>query len=364
MIYPPQEDSLLLQKHVKEYANGLVLDIGCGSGIQAITSSEKKEVTRVLATDLFKKAGFSNTKITYIQSNMFARIPKQKFDTIIFNPPYLPQEDRKRKVALEGGKHGWELLKKFLENAGRYLNNTGILLVVFSSLTDKNVVDELIAQNAFGFELLEQKNFFFEKLYCYKIFRQQWFIDLSKKRVKDPAHFAKGKRGRIFVATYNKKMVAVKIKNELSQTNRLLIEVQFLKISNKHGIGPKLLNHSNNFIAYEFVRGKHFEDVLKEQKSPEKIIMALLQQARIMDDIGFSKEEMHRPYKNVIIRQNKPVLIDFERSHFDKNPKNVTQLCSFITNHFSIDLRKEAENYKRHMNNASFTRIISKIQNK
>jgi methylase of polypeptide subunit release factors len=37
-IYEPQEDSFLLQKVLKEYAFGRVLDMGTGSGIQALTA--------------------------------------------------------------------------------------------------------------------------------------------------------------------------------------------------------------------------------------------------------------------------------------------------------------------------------------
>ena len=36
MLYEPREDSRLLAKYAKKYAKGLVLDIGTGSGIQAL----------------------------------------------------------------------------------------------------------------------------------------------------------------------------------------------------------------------------------------------------------------------------------------------------------------------------------------
>jgi methylase of polypeptide subunit release factors len=36
-----------------------------------------------------------------------------KFDLIVFNPPYLPQELPERDKALEGGKKGYEVLERF-----------------------------------------------------------------------------------------------------------------------------------------------------------------------------------------------------------------------------------------------------------
>ena len=52
MIYEPREDSELLAKYVKKYAFGGVLDMGTGSGIQALTAAKKKKVKSVLAADI------------------------------------------------------------------------------------------------------------------------------------------------------------------------------------------------------------------------------------------------------------------------------------------------------------------------
>ena len=54
MIYEPREDSFLLQKFVKEYANGRVLDMGSGSGILAETPLERTK--KVLAVDINEEA--------------------------------------------------------------------------------------------------------------------------------------------------------------------------------------------------------------------------------------------------------------------------------------------------------------------
>jgi len=42
-IYDPREDSFLLQKQIKNYAKGIVLDMGTGSGI---SSKRSKEIHR------------------------------------------------------------------------------------------------------------------------------------------------------------------------------------------------------------------------------------------------------------------------------------------------------------------------------
>ena len=51
-VYKPGEDSYLLQRHVERLVFGNVLDMGTGSGIQAVTAAIKQEVSKVLAVDI------------------------------------------------------------------------------------------------------------------------------------------------------------------------------------------------------------------------------------------------------------------------------------------------------------------------
>ena len=171
MIYEPSEDSFLLSKYVEKYASGKVLDIGSGSGIQA--EAALKKTKNVLAVDinkesvkLLKKKGI-NAKYSDLFSNV-----KGKFDLIIFNPPYLPEEEKEdleTKLVTTGGKYGYEILERFFKDAKKFLNKNGKILIVFSSLTSKKKVGSLVKKYCFKFKLLEEKGLFFERLYVYLI---------------------------------------------------------------------------------------------------------------------------------------------------------------------------------------------------
>lgn len=176
-MYPPQEDSFLLLEQVKKYARGKVLDMGTGSGIQARGAAEKNEVESVLAVDIDRKVidglkkTVSNPKIKFMVSDLFSNIFK-RYDTILFNPPYLPREENDKKIrdlALFGGKEGYEILEKFFKLVGNYLNENGIILIVFSSFTHKEKVNEIISNNGFSFEQLNSQHIFFEDLFVYAI---------------------------------------------------------------------------------------------------------------------------------------------------------------------------------------------------
>lgn len=173
MIYEPREDSLLLVKWVNKYCRpGMqVLDMGCGSGIQGKKALEKS--CGVTFVDVDPEVIDSLNQFNAIKSDLFDNI-KGKYDLIVFNPPYLPEdedepEDSKR--ICSGGKEGWELIARFFSKVGEFLNKEGFILIVFSSLTNKEKVDEVITKEGFGFRELENKKLFFEVLYIYEVKR-------------------------------------------------------------------------------------------------------------------------------------------------------------------------------------------------
>lgn len=384
MVYQPREDSFLLQRQVKRYAKGNVLDIGTGSGIQALTAAERKDVRKVLAADISKEAveycrkSIRNKKIRVLVSDLFSNV-RGRFDTIIFNPPYLPADAKLGDLTIEGGKKGFETIQKFLEEANDFLTDNGAILLLISSFTNKNKVEELIKQNLFDLRILSSTHIFFEDLLVYKITKTRLLKELNKKGVWGLNYFAKGKRGLIFTGRYKDKRIAIKIKHPKSEAiKRMENEAKWLKILNKKGIGPKSLFSGKNYLAYEFVGGMFIVDALKKLKKNtiKKILTNVLDQCKLMDEMGIAKEEMHHPVKHIIITKNqKPVMIDFERTHKSRKTHNVTQFCQFIISGYLCGLLKTrglvidkkrmialARNYKQKDCEENFKQIIAQLK--
>ena len=81
----------------------------------------------------------------------------------------------------------------------------------------------------------------------------------------------------------------------------------------------------------DFVDGKRILEYTEEcsKTQASKMIINVLKQCQALDKIGIDKEEMHHPRKHIIVTASGAVMIDFERAHFNRTPKNVTHLCSF-----------------------------------
>lgn len=185
-MYEPREDSFLIQKHIKDFCKPTshVLDMGTGSGILALEASRYSN--HITAVDIdkdviafLKKRTNENKahqthnnrylKINFIHSNLFSNIKtKEKFDLIIFNPPYLPSKSHEFKhIDLDGGFHGTEIIERFLKQAKSHLKSKGKVLLLASSLNRGILL--LFKKYKFLYKILDQENFFFEKLYVWEL---------------------------------------------------------------------------------------------------------------------------------------------------------------------------------------------------
>jgi len=158
-MYQPSEDTYLILKYIKNHAKGTTLEIGTGSGILAKEASKYSKTT---ATDIdtkslnYAKKHYKN--ITFIKSNLFNNITN-KYNLIIFNPPYLPLHKTEKSKELSSPL----IIQKFLKQAKHFLKPKGKIILLFSSFSKINIKDF----PDYNFKLLEKQHFFFEDLYLY-----------------------------------------------------------------------------------------------------------------------------------------------------------------------------------------------------
>jgi putative serine/threonine protein kinase len=144
----------------------------------------------------------------------------------------------------------------------------------------------------------------------------------------------KGKHGLVYKAQYKTQDVAIKVKLPSSKSqNTSLLEGNYLKHVNELGIGPKLIETTENYVVMEFIDGTRIDKFLEKasQREISKVIKAILKQLELLDDAGINKMEMKNPYKHIIVKKDlTPVLIDFERSRFTTKPKNISQFKEYL----------------------------------
>ena len=185
-VYEPSEDSFLLAKAASMLKPGSsVLEIGCGSGIASLSAAKNGCI--VTGVDISKDAAdcaSNNAKLNnldnaqFFVSNLFEKIDKkQKFDAILFNPPYLPTEHQDKlngplNHAFDGGKDGRIVLDVFLDQFSPYLKKGGCLLLLQSDLNGPIKTKRKLKALDFEVEVPLKESFFFETVYIYRAIKK------------------------------------------------------------------------------------------------------------------------------------------------------------------------------------------------
>ncbi|AGO60654.1 MULTISPECIES: HemK2/MTQ2 family protein methyltransferase [Ferroplasma] len=167
-VYKPSDDTYLILDNAE--CGKSVLEMGSGSGLIAITLARQGHSVTAAdispeAINLIKHNAFiNNVDMEIVRSDLFENI-HGKYDTIIFNPPYLPVEGESPQWA--GGKDGFAVTGKFLATAHEYLNPGGNIFLILSDLTD---IESFIEKNRkYEFIKLKSMSFDFEAILLYEL---------------------------------------------------------------------------------------------------------------------------------------------------------------------------------------------------
>ena len=161
----PQPDTEILVEKAIEIAEttqkNKILDMCTGSGCIAISLAKKINNAQIIAVDISNNAlnvanknAINNNvenKIKFINSDMFNNI-EEKFDIIVSNPPYIEtvtinkleiEVQNEPHLALDGGIDGLKFYKIIANNAFKYLNENGYLLLEIG-YNQQNSVTQLL----------------------------------------------------------------------------------------------------------------------------------------------------------------------------------------------------------------------------
>jgi len=132
-----------------------ILEIGTGSGCMAIAAAHHFPAAQVDAVDVSREAldvakinvekYQLQDRVHLIESDCFESVPKQSYDIIMSNPPYvsaaemetLPKEyQHEPSLALEAPEEGLAIVENMLSHYADYLSPNGILVVEVGNSAD------------------------------------------------------------------------------------------------------------------------------------------------------------------------------------------------------------------------------------
>lgn len=146
----PRADTEVLVEEVIQIAKKInakkILDLCTGSGAIAISLAKYIENSQITATDISEetltiaeknaKNNKVDNQIAFLPSDLFEELPKEKYDIIVSNPPYIKREviktlekevQREPLMALDGGWDGLDFYRKIIHQADEFLKYGGYL---------------------------------------------------------------------------------------------------------------------------------------------------------------------------------------------------------------------------------------------
>jgi release factor glutamine methyltransferase len=360
-VYEASDDTFLLWNAVladleeSDWDTSLrFLDMGAGSGYIGFEATKLGITTITLAdinpTSVHQMQVFVESEglsCTVVQSDLFSAV-KGMYDIIVFNTPYLPDESEVKDIALHGGPEGITVAKKFLKQAKDYLSDKGKIFLLGSSLGNQEAF--LLYAQSLGYQqrVVAKESHFFESLLVYEFVRNDAAFNMQDAKqvdalklklpetVKEPFLLHRGKRGVVFQGIYHGKPVVVKVlRPGVEAKNTIHLEATYLAKANEYGIGPELLQATDDYVIMSYVPGMHisaFLEQIKDAARLRKVITDVFEQLRTLDKQGLNKFELTNPHKHIIITpEDVPVMVDFERMRHAARPKNVTQFAQYVT---------------------------------
>jgi len=163
-LIPRPETEILVEYVLKKAKHGsLVLDVGTGSGIIAVTLKLERPDMTVFAGDISGKAlavARCNSKekradIIFKEMHLCSDVSDFSLDVIIANLPYVPISDEEKmqrdiidfepKIALFSGTDGLNLITELIKNAKEKLRDNGMIALEIGQGQEEKI--ELILKN-------------------------------------------------------------------------------------------------------------------------------------------------------------------------------------------------------------------------
>jgi release factor glutamine methyltransferase len=171
--------SKLLAENMHVADTDTVLDMGSGSGIQAITAAARARC--VVATDISleatcctrknaSRAGVAN-KVMVFCGDLFSALPSpMKFDVILFNPPYLEGTPRSTIERCLFDPHK-SILTRFFAEAGTHLRRGGSIQMCYSTAACLRCLTRIAEENGWHWEIIARCSIGIESFLLYKFRR-------------------------------------------------------------------------------------------------------------------------------------------------------------------------------------------------
>jgi putative serine/threonine protein kinase len=205
-------------------------------------------------------------------------------------------------------------------------------------------------------------------------------FSFGKVQLKKICILGKGSVGLVTLARFKGQYFALKIRRTDANRANMFDEVVYQSLANSIGIGPFLVNFSENFILMEFVNGSNIVEWYSSVRTTDERILKctalILEQCYLLDCLKLDHGQLNRLDRHIIIsKDDRPTILDFETSSAMRRVSNITSVSQSIFLHGPIysrlqdsinkdrtQIMKNIKDYKIQMNYEKFKKILNLLR--
>ena len=205
-------------------------------------------------------------------------------------------------------------------------------------------------------------------------------FSFGKVQLKKICILGKGSVGLVTLARFKGQYFALKIRRTDANRANMFDEVVYQSLANSIGIGPFLVNFSENFILMEFVNGSNIVEWYSSVRTTNERILKctalILEQCYLLDCLKLDHGQLNRLDRHIIIsKDDRPTILDFETSSAMRRVSNITSVSQSIFLHGPIysrlqdliikdrtQIMKNIKDYKIQMNYEKFKKILNLLR--
>lgn len=151
----------------------------------------------------------------------------------------------------------------------------------------------------------------------------------AERLVSKAKLFDTGTRGRVSTIWVYDRVVAIKAALDGAPPNMVRNESTYTRAANECGVGPTALYYDSEQDVFfrSFVTGFSFDNWVRYRTQygldVRPVLSDIFEQCYALDDRGLQRPELSRPHKDILVKGQKAVIIDFERCSFSEDHTNV-----------------------------------------